>query len=152
MSRLLLAAPWAVLLAASLLPGLASQRSVSPPVPQAETADLVQRDMPTAEESDDHRKRRDQFVEYQKGVLIELFTRRITLTMFVDRVMTHSLACYPEHLENVDRLETGRSLREKIARNVLREYEKGEGHEPPPSFEALRGTLEAALQAIVEQP
>jgi hypothetical protein len=74
------------------------------------------------------------------------------LAAYVDRVMTHGLTRYPEQLENLEMLEEGRSLREKVARNALRVQAEQASGQGLANFEAMRAALEAAVRKIAEQP
>ncbi len=153
MSRLLLAAPWAILLAASLYPVLQSKPfgTQSPEAVAMSNEPLVRSGLPTEDENADRRSRRDEFVALQKDWLAELHAQRITVSIYVDRVMTHCLVSYPEQLENVEMIEEGRSLREKVVRNVLRVCEKSEGGGSSLNFEAMRVVLEGAVREIAGQ-
>ena len=71
----------------------------------------------------DQRQMRERFVGFSEELIAALIARRMGLIEARERLLFYCLGQYPQHLERVGMFEEGASLREKLARNLLRELQ-----------------------------
>ncbi len=71
--------------------------------------------------NEDMRSRR-QFAQFTGGILEDLYRSRTNLREARERVLVYCLSKYPSFLEHIAEVEQGNSIREKIARNLIRDF------------------------------